>query len=160
MWSSRCVRGLPAKHAKQILAAIASPIRPKWVIAVDSDINIHNPAEVEWAKCFRVRPDRDVFVIDQIPAGPLDPSVSDNVPLAARTSAAVGIDATIPFGEPFAEAADVPGWQDYFVPELDKIVFALHRDIERHVAISIFANLNGILLRHSARCLDTLKSIA
>jgi len=110
-----------AGEARQaILAAIASPIRPKWVIAVDSDINVHNPAEVEWAKCFRVRPDRDVFVIDQIPAGPLDPSVGDNVPLAARMSAAVGVDATIPFGEPFAEAADIPGWQDYSVPELDQ----------------------------------------
>jgi len=61
-----------------------------------------------------------VFVIDQTPAGPLDPSVDESVALAARTSAAVGIDATIPFGEPFAEAADVPGWQDYVMPELDK----------------------------------------
>ena len=110
-----------AGEARQaILAAIASKIRPKWVVVVDPDINVHNSAEVEWAMCFRVRPDRDVFVIDQTPAGPLDPSVGDNVPLAARTSAAVGIDATRPFGEPFAEAADVPGWQDYVVPELDK----------------------------------------
>jgi 4-hydroxy-3-polyprenylbenzoate decarboxylase/2,5-furandicarboxylate decarboxylase 1 len=110
-----------AGEARQaILAAIASKIRPKWVIAVDPDINVHDSEDVEWAMCFRVRPDRDVFVIDQTPAGPLDPSVDDNVPLAARTSAAVGIDATRPFGEPFAEAADVPGWQEYDMPELDK----------------------------------------
>jgi UbiD family decarboxylase len=109
-----------AGEARQaILAAIASQIRPKWVVVVDPDINVHNPAEVEWAMCFRVRPDRDVFVIDQTPAGPLDPSVGDNVPLGARTSAAVGVDATCPFGEPFAEAAEIPGWQDYKVPELD-----------------------------------------
>ena len=110
-----------AGEARQaILAAIASKIRPKWVIAVDPDIDVHNPEEVEWAMCFRVRPDRDVFIINQTPAGPLDPSVDENVPLIARTSASVGIDATRPFGEPFAEAADVPGWQDYVVPELDK----------------------------------------
>ena len=110
-----------AGEARQaILAAIATNIRPKWVIAVDPDIDINNPDDVEWARCFRVRPDRDVFVINDTPAGPLDPSVDDSLPPAARTSAAVGIDATLPFGEPFAEPADVPGWRDYVLPELDR----------------------------------------
>lgn len=108
-----------AGEARQaILAAMATNIRPKWVIAVDPDIDVHNSAEVEWAMSFRVRPDRDLFTINDLPAGPLDPSVSDTLALAARTSSAVGVDATIPYGEPYAEAADVPGWQDFALPEL------------------------------------------
>lgn len=108
-----------AGEARQaILAAMASNIRPKWVIAVDPDINIQDSSEVEWATCFRVRPDRDVFVVDQLPAGPLDPSVGEKSALAARISAAVGVDATRPFGEAFPEVADVPGWQDFPIPEL------------------------------------------
>jgi 2,5-furandicarboxylate decarboxylase 1 len=103
-----------------ILAAMAGNTRPKWVIAVDPDINVHDPAEVEWAMCFRVQPDRDVFVIPHTPAGPLDPSVDETAPLAARTSAAVGIDATLPLDKTFAEVADVPDWRDYVVPELEQ----------------------------------------
>ena len=102
-----------------ILAAMSSNIRPKWVIAVEPDINVHDSAEVEWATCFRVRPDRDVFVVDHLPAGPLDPSVGEAHTTAARVSSAIGVDATRPFGEDFPEVADVPGWQCYQVPELD-----------------------------------------
>jgi 2,5-furandicarboxylate decarboxylase 1 len=108
-----------AGEARQaILAAMASNIRPKWVIVVEPDINIHDPAEVEWAMSFRVRPQHDVFVVPSTPAGPLDPSVSETASLAARTSSSVGIDATRPFGEKFAEVADVPGWDSYDFPEL------------------------------------------
>ncbi len=108
-----------AGEARQaILAAMASNIRPKWVIAVEPDIDVYNPDEVEWAMSFRVRPERDVFIMPATPAGPLDPSVSDSAALAARTSSAVGIDATRPFGEKFADVADVPGWQTYDFPEL------------------------------------------
>lgn len=108
-----------AGEARQaILATMASNIRPKWVVVVDPDINVFDSGEVEWAMSFRVQPDRDVFVINATPAGPLDPSVNGKVPLAARTSAMVGIDATRPFGETFPEVADVPGWQEYAVPEV------------------------------------------
>jgi 2,5-furandicarboxylate decarboxylase 1 len=112
-----------AGEARQaILAAMSSNIRPKWVIAVDPDINVHDPSEVQWAMSFRVRPDHDVFVVSSMPAGPLDPSVGESAILAARTSASVGIDATRPFGETFADVADVPGWEDYDFPELSRRV--------------------------------------
>ena len=32
----------------------------------------------------------------------------------------IGIDATRPFGEKFYDVADVPGWEDFEVPELEK----------------------------------------
>ena len=110
-----------AGEARQaILAAMASNVRPKWVIVVEPDIDVHNPAEVEWAMSFRVRPDRDVFVIEDTPAAPLDPSIDNSGPIATHVSSAVGIDATRPVGESYADVADVPGWRDYQMPELKK----------------------------------------
>jgi 2,5-furandicarboxylate decarboxylase 1 len=103
-----------------ILATIASPLRPKWVTVVDPDVDVHNPAEVEWAMCFRVQPQRDVFIIDQTPRAGCDPSVANpgDRPITELLSSAVGIDATIPLGEPFPEVADVPGWREFELPEL------------------------------------------
>ena len=105
-----------ARHA--ILAAMSSNIRPKFVIVVEPDIDVQNSAEVEWALSFRVQPQRDVIVVDGLPAGPLDPSVDDSVALDRRTASAIGIDATRPFGGEFPAVADVPGWQAYDFPEL------------------------------------------
>jgi 2,5-furandicarboxylate decarboxylase 1 len=108
-----------AGEARQaILAAMASNVRPKWIVAVDPDVDVFNSAEVEWALAFHVQPARDVFVVEQMPAGPLDPTVGEQGALAARLSSAVGIDATRPFGEPFPEVADVVGWREYDFPEL------------------------------------------
>ena len=108
-----------AGEARQaILAAMASNIRPKWVVIVDPDIDVFDSAEVEWALSFRVQPARDMFFVENIPAGPLDPSVGEKAALASRAMSAVGVDATRPFGEPFPEVADVPGWREYALPEL------------------------------------------
>jgi len=109
-----------AGEARQvILAAMASNIRPKWVIIVDPDIDVHSSSEVEWAMAFRVQPQRDVIVVENTPAGPSDPSVDLTRDRTLRISSSIGIDATRPFGEPFYEVADVPGWQDFDLPELD-----------------------------------------
>ena len=72
------------------------------------------------ALAFRVQPARDVIVVDNIPAGPSDPSVDLSRDRTMRTASAIGIDATRPFGEKFYEVADVPGWEEYAVPELDE----------------------------------------
>lgn len=109
-----------AGEARQaILAAIASNIRPKWVIVVKPDIEVHDSAEVEWAMCFWVRPDRDVFIVQQTPAGPLDPSVEESTATGTRLSSAVGVDATRPYGEPLPEPSDIPGWQNFKLPGID-----------------------------------------
>ena len=111
-----------AGEARQvILSAIASNIRPKWVVIVDPDIDVHSSSEVEWAMAFRVQPKNDVIIIDQIPAGPSDPSIDDpKVARPMRTASAIGVDATRPFGKPFPEVADVPGWREFEMPELDQ----------------------------------------
>lgn len=105
-----------ARHA--ILTAMGTNLRPKIVTVVDTDIDVHSPAEVEWALAFRMQPQEDVFIVPSVPAGPLDPSVSDEIPLEARTASVMGIDATRPFGQTFQKVADVPGWQDYELPEI------------------------------------------
>ena len=93
-----------------ILAAMASNIRPKWVVIVDPDIDVHSSSEVEWAMAFRVQPQQNVIIVDQIPAGPSDPSIDDPTkPRPMRTASSIGIDATRPFGKPFSEVADVAG---------------------------------------------------
>ena len=102
-----------------IMAAMASNIRPKWTIIVDPDIDVHSSTDVEWAMAFRVQPARDVIVVDNVPAGPSDPSVDLTRDRTMRTASMIGIDATKPFGEPFYEVADVPGWEDFEMPELD-----------------------------------------
>lgn len=112
-----------AGEARQvILSAMASNIRPKWTIVVDPDIDVHSSTEVEWAMAFRVQPQRDVIITDDIPAGPSDPSMPDYParPRPFRTASAIGIDATRPYGKAFAEVADVPGWEEFEVPELDR----------------------------------------
>ena len=101
-----------------MLAIMSSNIRPKWVVVVDPDINVFDSREVEWAMSFRVDPRRDVFTVADVPAGPLDPSVDESLPLNARTSGTVGIDATRPFGAEFAQVADVPDWEGFDLPEL------------------------------------------
>jgi 4-hydroxy-3-polyprenylbenzoate decarboxylase/2,5-furandicarboxylate decarboxylase 1 len=110
-----------AGEARQvILAAMASNIRPKWTIIVDPDIDVHSSAEVEWALAFRTQPIKDTIIVGDIPSGPSDPSIDDPTkPRPMRTASAIGVDATRPFGKPFSEVADVPGWEDFEMPELD-----------------------------------------
>ncbi|WP_437222315.1 UbiD family decarboxylase [Planctomicrobium sp. SH661] len=127
-----------------LLAAMGTNLRPKTVIVVDPDIDVQNSTQVEWAVSFRTQPARDVIIVDRLPAGPLDPSIDDSIPLDARTGSSMGIDATFPFGSiikkaidvpdagtacgpalaekghEFFEVADVPGWQTYDFPELDR----------------------------------------
>src|SRR5215213_2459321 len=110
-----------AGEARQVLlSALSSNIRPKWVTIVDPDIDVHSSSDVEWAMAFRVQPQKDVIIVGDIPAGPSDPSIDDPTrPRPMRTASSIGIDATRPFGKPFSEVADVPGWEDFEMPELD-----------------------------------------
>ncbi len=101
-----------ARHA--ILAAMAGNLHPKWVIAVDPDIDIRNSAEVEWAQSFRVKPSEDVFIVDRTATAPLDPYTNGGY------SSSVGIDATKPFGAEFPEVSEVPGWREFDLPEIAK----------------------------------------
>ena len=54
-----------------------------------------------------------------MPAGPSDRSVDLTRDRTMRMSSAIGIDATRRFGEKYYDVADVPGWEDFEVPELN-----------------------------------------
>ncbi|CEP68990.1 UbiD decarboxylyase family [Moorella glycerini] len=110
-----------AGEARQvIMAALSHTIRPKWVVVVDDDINVQDLNDVNWALSFHVRPKDDIFIIDNVPAGPLDPVVRESAQLTKRLLSAVGIDATRPFGEGFPALVEVPGWEDYDLNQLNK----------------------------------------
>jgi 2,5-furandicarboxylate decarboxylase 1 len=77
-------------EARQIMLALLGwdPYL-KNVVAVDSDIDITDDAQVLWAIATHFQPHQDLFVIDGLPGSPLDPSSS-----AAGTTSRMGIDAT------------------------------------------------------------------
>jgi len=125
-----------------LLAAIGSNLRPKMVIVVDPDIDIHSSDQVESAVAFRTQPARDAIIVNGLPGGTLAPSIPDSMPLYSRTASAIGIDAPFPcgtviksatevsaagdicgpavaeHGHEFVEVVAVPGWQEYDIPEL------------------------------------------
>ncbi len=77
-----------------ILGAFAGSFDLKHVIVVDEDVDIHNPAEVEWAVATRFQADRDLVIVPESQGSKLDPSNRDGV------GAKMGIDATKPLAAP------------------------------------------------------------
>lgn len=77
-----------AKNA--IFAAMGSSQEIKHVVVVDTDVDIFDPVDVNWAIATRCQADRDVFIIPGACGNKLDPSTDDGL------SAKMGIDATVP----------------------------------------------------------------
>jgi 3-polyprenyl-4-hydroxybenzoate decarboxylase len=73
-------------------------MRPKIAIAVDSDIDVHDPVQGDRALAFRMQPARDMRWSMRCPGGTLDPSVARSLRLDRQTGEGMGIDATFPFG--------------------------------------------------------------
>ncbi len=69
----------------------------KHVWIVDTDIDIYDPAQVEWAMATRFQADRDLYVYANQPGSSLDPS-GIHVPGAKSLTAKMGLDCTIPWG--------------------------------------------------------------
>jgi UbiD family decarboxylase len=70
----------------------------KHVVVVDTDVDIYNSAEVEWAIATRFQADRDLVVLTDQPSSSLDPSATHTPGQKAHT-AKMGLDATAPLGE-------------------------------------------------------------
>lgn len=87
-----------------ILCAFGAHYDIKQVIVVDTDVDIHDPAEVEWAVATRFQADRDLVVVAGAQGSVLDPSTTVAASLAGieapphlqGISAKMGIDATRP----------------------------------------------------------------
>jgi UbiD family decarboxylase len=92
------IKKQPGEGKNALLAAL-SVMDLKHVVVVDDDIDVFDPTEVEWAIATRVQGDRDVVVIGNARAKPLDPSLPQGSGVVP-TGAKIGIDATIPEGIP------------------------------------------------------------
>ena len=88
------IKKQPGEGKNALLAAL-SVMDLKHVVVVDDDIDVNDPAEVEWAIATRVQGDRDVMIVTNARAKPLDPSLPQGYG-TVPTGAKVGIDATIP----------------------------------------------------------------
>ncbi len=69
----------------------------KHVWVVDTDVDIFNPLDVEWAMATRFQASSDLIVYDHQPGSSLDPS-GVHVPGKKSTTAKMGLDCTIPWG--------------------------------------------------------------
>jgi 2,5-furandicarboxylate decarboxylase 1 len=82
-----------------ILGAFGAHYDIKQVIVVDEDVDIHVPAEVEWAVATRFQADRDLVVVSGAQGSMLDPSTTVDAPPGLENqgiSAKMGLDATRP----------------------------------------------------------------
>jgi UbiD family decarboxylase len=90
-----------AKHVIPIVLGVDHYL--KLVIVVDDDIDVFDEADVMWAVATRMQADRDLVVISGSLGAILDPSADDR-----GITAKLGIDATRPFGAPFAARLVMP----------------------------------------------------
>jgi len=97
-------------EAKNVMmGAFAGHYDVKHVIVVDDDVDIHNPAEVEWAVATRFQADKDLVIVPESQGSRLDPSTRNGV------GAKMGMDATKPLD------ADEMKFKRIRVPGEDKI---------------------------------------
>ena len=90
-----------AKHVIPIVLGVDHYL--KLVVVVDDDIDVFDESDVLWALATRMQADRDLVVISGSLGAMLDPSADER-----GVTAKLGIDATRPFGEPFAEKLVMP----------------------------------------------------
>ena len=103
-----------------ILGAFGGHYDLKQVVVVDEDVDVHDPAEVEWAVATRFQADRDLVVVAGAQGSPLDPSTTigfaDNTPPPEQQgiSAKMGLDATKPLtsGSHVFTRVRIPGERD------------------------------------------------
>lgn len=69
----------------------------KHVWVVDTDVDIYDPMQVEWAVATRFQADKDLIVLADQPGSSLDPS-GLHVPGQKSLTAKMGLDCTIPWG--------------------------------------------------------------
>ncbi|UCF93766.1 MAG: UbiD family decarboxylase [Desulfobacterales bacterium] len=87
-------KNIEGMERNAILATFAAFPSLKQVVVVDSDVDIRDPQDVEWALATRFRPDRDILLIPHARGHELNP-VTD-----AGLGCKIGLDATAPYPRP------------------------------------------------------------
>lgn len=90
-----------------LLAAFAAHPSLKHAVVVDSDIDVHNLSEVEWAIATRFQAGEDLTIIKNVRGSTLDSSADQETGLTTK----MGVDATRPLTKPKEsfELANIPG---------------------------------------------------
>jgi 2,5-furandicarboxylate decarboxylase 1 len=103
-----------------LLAAFAAHPSLKHAVVVDSDIDVFDASEVEWAVATRFQGSEDLVVVENVRGSTLDPSADQERVLTSK----VGFDATRPFSKPKErfERARIP-----FDQGLEKLVHRLKK---------------------------------
>jgi len=83
---------------RAIWAAFRGHTSLKHVVVVDTDVDLYDSADVEWAIATRFQADRNLVSLTDQPSSSLDPSATQTPGQKART-AKMGLDATAPLGE-------------------------------------------------------------
>jgi 2,5-furandicarboxylate decarboxylase 1 len=83
---------------RAIWAAFRGHSSLKHVVVVDTDVDLYDSADVEWAIATRFQADRDIVILTEQRGSSLDPSATQMLGQKART-AKMGLDATAPLGE-------------------------------------------------------------
>ena len=87
---------------RAIHAAFRGHTSLKHVVVVDTDVDLYDTADVEWAIATRFQADQDLVILPDQPGSSLDPSGSQ-VPGEKSRTAKMGLDATAPLGETRAD---------------------------------------------------------
>jgi UbiD family decarboxylase len=87
----------PEDGKRALEAAFKAHRSLKHCVVVDEDIDIQNPAEVEWAVATRFQADAGLVVQTDQPSSSLDPSAHHEHGKKSR-GAKMGLDATVPWG--------------------------------------------------------------
>ena len=87
----------PEDGPRAIEAAFRGHGSLKHVWVVDDDVDIFDPAEVEWAMATRFQADKDLYIFPDRPGSSLDPSGKHAPGQKSRTTK-MGMDCTIPWG--------------------------------------------------------------
>ena len=86
----------PEDGREAIEAAFRGHSSLKHVVVVDTDVDIYDPHDVEWAIATRFQASTDLVIFRDQPSSSLDPSARQ-VPGKKAQSDKLGIDATIPW---------------------------------------------------------------
>jgi 4-hydroxy-3-polyprenylbenzoate decarboxylase/2,5-furandicarboxylate decarboxylase 1 len=106
------MRPTSATQAQEVMrAALTSEFQPKLVTIVDEDIDVRDPAQVEWAMTFRFQADRGVEILPHVAGYAMDPSI----PRGAKGSR-MGINATRPYDDDYGNVVSVPGADEFVIP--------------------------------------------
>jgi 2,5-furandicarboxylate decarboxylase 1 len=68
----------------------------QWVIAVDTDVDMHDPVDVDWAVTTRFNPDTDLILLKNQTGHILNPMVTIKPDGSGGTVTKMGLDATAP----------------------------------------------------------------